>query len=234
MKKLMYFVGVCALCTTMTTACTNNETKSEQEAINIVNEENINSEIEQKDVDKKNVDTDIEQEESNVAIQIKDDYFIVNKEKFRTMFNSVADKVEDLESLSEWEYELNKFESYSAEFYTAHSSKTTILLSKFLNDENFLNISLDSIIESEEDLMSAQVIAYLVATICESNTAEYEPENFSENIDTAFLNAIDIGEKQNIKDKLDTMQLIKGEKLTYSCMYDAENKVSTFMISVLK
>ena len=54
----MYFVGMCALCATIATACTNNETetKNEQEVTNL---------------EKETVKDTTEQKENDVAIEVK-------------------------------------------------------------------------------------------------------------------------------------------------------------------
>ena len=59
----MYFVGMCALCATIATACTNNETetKNEQEVTNL---------------EKETVKDTTEQKENDVAIEVKGEYFM--------------------------------------------------------------------------------------------------------------------------------------------------------------
>ena len=81
LKRIMYFVGVCILCITIVTGCTNNETepKNEQKVTNLAEE---------------TVEDIIEQKENDVAVEVKGEYFIINKELFKDEFNFIASNIQ--------------------------------------------------------------------------------------------------------------------------------------------
>jgi len=94
LKRLIYFVGVCILCTVMVTACTSSEIKEEQEVSNLIEETNTNKE----------------------AIKVDGEYLMIDKEAFTDVFNTMlenSDILKDIGKIKKWDKtSLENFEIY--------------------------------------------------------------------------------------------------------------------------
>ncbi len=204
MKRLMYFVGMCALCATIATACTNNETetKNEQEVTNL---------------EKETVKDTTEQKENDVAIEVKGEYFIINKELFKDEFNFIASNME-IPEMKNWEYQEWELGGDKVQYYfSTVDNEFSIKLMKAEQGQNFDTISVDSVYNSEEDDTKVFATMFAVAMMCEqfnsSDISQEFREKFGNDMTKAFMDVISTKERK----------YIHGKKCAYAISYNASD-----------
>ena len=208
MKRIMYFVGVCILCITIVTGCTNNETETK-------NEQKMTDLEKKTDEDKEKE----ENKESNVAVEVKGERLAINTELFKEQFNFIATNLDsditDISKIDEWKYEIKQIGNNSEEVYTTFVDTSRITLAKFENEENFVGIVVDNFLETQEEYNHAVILSHLIATICEDSK---KIDDFMDNMLKAFDDAMETSEDQ----------YVYGKKMKYCFSYDDELKMMTF------
>ncbi len=177
MKRLIYFVGVCILCTVMVTACTSSEIKEEQEVSNLIEETNTNKE----------------------AIKVDGEYLMIDKEAFTDVFNTMlenSDILKDIGKIKKWD----KTSLENFEIYETTVSNFTIELTKYKENEKYSGISVDSVYNSEENDKNVFTIICILAMMCE-NFDDSELKKFQNDILETFNTVIDTKESQYILGK---------------------------------
>lgn len=173
MKKLMCFVGVCALCATMATACTNNG----QEATNLTEESNANR-------------------EKRTGVEVDGEYLVIDRKVFTDVFNTMIENSEvlsDIGKIKKWDK--TSLEEDEIETYETSISNSSIGLAKLKKSENFPYIFIYTIYSSEEDYNKAFTMMYMVAMMCE-NFDDLESEKFKNSMLEVFDDVINIKEKR--------------------------------------
>ena len=150
----MYFVGVCALCATMATACTDNEPENNQE-INSLNVEQI------EDINQNIFSIVIEKMENKVPIKLDNEYFMIDMNDFTDIFNQVLLASENLEGIVEWKHTIEEDDSIYKEMYRTGINGSSIKLVKSKTGEKYLGIVIDSLYTSREDLYSVSNMLFL-------------------------------------------------------------------------
>ncbi len=200
----MYFVGVCILCITIVTGCTNNETetKNEQKVTNLAEE---------------TVEDIIEQKENDVAVEVKGEYFIINKELFKDEFNFIASNME-IPEIKDWEYKEWELDGDKVQYYfSTVDNEFSIKLMKVEQGQNFDTISVDSVYNSEEDDTKVFATMFAVAMMCEqfnsSDISQEFLEKFGNDMTKAFMDVINTKERK----------YIHGKKCAYAISYNASD-----------
>lgn len=178
MKKLIYFVGVCVLCTVMATACTSNEIKDEQKVSNSAEKANSNK-------------------ENRTGIERDGEYLVIDRKVFTDVFNTAIENSETLKEIGKikkWDKtSLEKFETYETSV-----SNFTIELTKYRENEKYSGISVDSMYNSEENYNDVFTMIYTIATMCENFD---NSEEFQNDILKAFDNVVNTKESQYVLGK---------------------------------
>ncbi len=210
MKKLMYFVGVCALCATMATACTDNEPENNQE-INSLNVEQI------EDINQNIFSIVIEKMENKVPIKLDNEYFMIDMNDFTDIFNQVLLASENLEGIVEWKHTIEEDDSIYKEMYRTGINGSSIKLVKSKTGEKYLGIVIDSLYTSREDLYSVSNMLFLVSAICEES-----------DISEKFIN--DMVNSLNAVVTTEEKQYVYGKGKKYCFSYDSKIGMITFYI----
>lgn len=195
MKKLMYFIGVCALCAVMATSCANSETQDKQEVDNSVEETNTNKK----------------------AIEVDDEYLIIDKESFTDVFNTMIESSETLKGIEKIE-KWDKTNLEENEIYKTSVSNFIIQFEKLKKGEKCLYIELvDSTDNSEEDYNNMLAIMYVLATICE-DFDNSKSEEFKNDMLEVFNDVVNTKRCFKNGDKLADGYVL-GEKCVYDISY---------------
>lgn len=195
MKRLIYFVGVCILCTIMATACTSSETKDEQEVSNLIEETNTNKE----------------------TIKVDGEYLIIDKEAFTNVFNTMIESSEILKGIGKIE-KWNKTNLEGNEIYETSIANFTMQFEKLKKGEKCLYIELvDNTDNSEEDYNNMFAMMYIIAMMCE-DFDNSETENFKNDMLEVFNDVVNTKRCFKNGDKI-ADRYVLGEKCVYEISY---------------
>lgn len=210
MKKLIYFMEICALCVIMATGCTNNKTENSQVAnnLNVEQIKNMNKDIFTVAMGKMG---------NKISVQLDKEYFIIDKNSFTEIFNQTLGDSQDVEGIKEWKHTIEENENTYKEIYRTGVHGSSIKLVKSKTDEKYLGIIVDSLYSSVADLYRVSDVVFLVSAICEGSGVS---EEFTNDMLNA-LNSVVVTEEN---------QYVQGKEKKYCFSYNGKVGMITFYI----
>ena len=206
----MYFVGMCILCATMTTACTSNESKNNQEvsSSDVAQIENMNRNI---------FSIAMEKMGNKLPVKSNGEYFIIDIDDFTDIFNQVLLDSESIEGITEWNHVVEENDGIYKEVYRTGIHGSSIKLIKSKTDEKYLGIIIDSLYASRKDLYDVSDVLFLTSAICEEPNVS---EKFIDDMLNALNSVVNTGERQ----------YVHGKEKKYCFSYDSKIGMVTFYI----